>query len=196
MDGTSALGFRVKSGWAIAVLLTGPARTPRVADHRVVQLGDPADPESRQPYHARTGKEERDAAKIARRVAAVERYAGRSLAALIAEYRAAGHRPRGVAVVAGSGGDPARIANPHIRAHASEGKLFRTVIEDGAREARLPCGLVVERALYETAAKALGRSVLDLKRAVTALGDSLEGSWRAEHKAAALAAWMVLASRA
>jgi hypothetical protein len=196
MDGTSALGFRVKSGWAIAVLLAGPARSPRVADTRVVQLGDPADPKARQPYHGGTGKEERDAAKIARRVAAVERYAGKSLAALIAEYRAAGHRPRGVGIVAGSDGDPARIANPHIRAHASEGKLFRTVIEDGARQAKLPCLLVVERALHDTAAKALGRKVPDLKRAVTALGDSLDGSWRAEHKAAALAAWMVLSSRA
>lgn len=196
MDETSALGFRVKSGWAIAVLLAGPSQRPRVADTRVVQLGDPANPQSRQPYHGGTGKEERDPAKIARRVAVIERYAATSLAALITEYRAAGHRPRGVGVVAGSDGDPTRIANPHIRAHASEGKLFRTVIEAGARQARLSCLLVVERALYATAAAALRRPVPELKRAVTALGDPLEGSWRAEHKAAALVAWLVLSRRA
>src|SRR5256885_15185050 len=52
MSAQAAVGFRVKSGWATAVLLVGPARAPRVADRRVIELSDPAVPTSRQPYHA------------------------------------------------------------------------------------------------------------------------------------------------
>ena len=37
----ATLGFRVKSGWAVAVLLAGSAESPQVLDRRVVQLCDP-----------------------------------------------------------------------------------------------------------------------------------------------------------
>jgi len=192
---TASLGFRVKSGWATAVLLAGPADSPHVLDHGIVELGDPAVPASRQPYHGGRGQEERDARKVARRVAAIRRYARSSVARLIKKYRDAGCEMRGVGVVAGSDIEPERIANPHIRAHASEGKLFRTVLEDGARRAGLPCLTVLERDLFAQAAAALGRPTPDLKRAVTALGHGRDGGWRAEEKAATLAAWLVLHGR-
>jgi len=51
----AAVGFTVKSGWACAVLVIGPATSPRVVDSRRVDLSDPAIPESRQPYHAGFG---------------------------------------------------------------------------------------------------------------------------------------------
>ena len=51
-----ALGLRVKSGWAAAVLLTGTARSPQLCDVRRIELSDPQDPETRQPYHAAMGK--------------------------------------------------------------------------------------------------------------------------------------------
>ena len=37
----AALGFRVKSGWAAEVLLTGPARSPQLCDVRRIDLSDP-----------------------------------------------------------------------------------------------------------------------------------------------------------
>ena len=43
---TIALGFRVKSGYAIAVALRGPASAPTVVARRVDQLSDPAVPET------------------------------------------------------------------------------------------------------------------------------------------------------
>ncbi len=191
---TASLGFRVKSGWAAAVLLAGPSDSPHVVDHGIVELADPAMPASRQPYHGGRGREERDGRKIARRVAGIRRFARRSVADLIKRYRTAGHRLRGVAVVAGSDIEPERIGNPHIRAHAAEGKLFRTVLEDGARRAALPCLTVLERDLFAQAVEALGRPAPDLKRVVTSLGRGRvgRGGWRAEQKAATLAAWLVL----
>ncbi|PYO95149.1 MAG: hypothetical protein DMD60_13680, partial [Gemmatimonadetes bacterium] len=122
----------------------------------------------------------------------IERVTRRSLSALLNEYRRQGRRVRRVALVVGSLIDPARIGNDHIRAHALEGQLFRTALEGAARAARLPCTTLVERSLYETASSRLKRSPGTLKRAVTDLGGAVGGPWRADEKAATLAAWLAL----
>ena len=48
----AALGFRVKSGWAVAILISGSVRSPHLCDSCVINLSDPCNPETRQPYHA------------------------------------------------------------------------------------------------------------------------------------------------
>jgi len=191
----AAVGFRVKSGWAMAVLLTGPSAAPRVLDRRRVDLSDPAEPDALQPFHP--GLEIhglRGARETSHLVRAVKRYAKTSLARLFRSY-ATTHRLGGVGIVAGSLVDPASIANDHIRAHAEEGRLFRDVIEKAATTARLKSFIVTEKELYERASAALGQPAHRLKPLVAALGEMVDGSWRAEEKAAALAAWMVLGTR-
>src|SRR6266568_1957177 len=134
-----------------------------------------------------------DAKQIERRLCSiVERVTRKSVAALIADYRAAGCVVRRVALVVGSQIDPARIANDHIRAHALEGRLFRTALDKAVRARRLPCSVVLERAVYAKAASALKRSQGQLKHTVTELGRALDGPWRADEKTATLAAWMAL----
>jgi hypothetical protein len=192
---TAALGVRVKSGWAMTVLLGGPAATPRLLDRRRIELADPAVPRTRQPYHAGFGIEQTSRRTIARLVRIVERCARISLGRLVRGYRAVGVSVRGVGIVVGSVIDPRRIANPHIRAHASEGALFRRVVEDAARRRGLGSVVTLERDVYATAARALRRPTARVKRAVAALGATVEGSWRAEEKTAAAAAWLVLARR-
>jgi hypothetical protein len=188
-----ALGFRVKSGWAAACLVSGPVDSPSVVDRRVVILSDPEVPHSKQPYHSATGEAETDPAKLASLVKTVERYAEHSLAALFAEYWAGGRAPAAVGIAVGTDGDPEKIGNQHIQAHGREGRLFRRVIEDAARAHRLPCSILVEREAYRVAAEALGAGEDALKRRVAELGRPLGGSWRAEDKLAALAAWCALA---
>src|ERR1043166_10119002 len=82
----AALGFRVKSGWAATVLLTGPIRSPQVCDVRRIELSDPRLPETRQPYHAAMGKLETDTTKINQRVSVVRSVAQQSIATLLACY--------------------------------------------------------------------------------------------------------------
>jgi hypothetical protein len=101
---------------------------------------------------------------------------------------------RTLGLVVGSVIDPATIGNDHIRAHALEGQLFRSALERAARAARLACATYVERTLYDTAATRLRRPTAELKRLVARLGGALDGPWRAEEKAATLAAWMALRS--
>jgi hypothetical protein len=178
------------------VLLSGPAGAPAVAERGQVALSDPAVPHSRQPYHAATGVAQTDSAVLARLIEVVHRCARRSVALLLDRHRAAGYGVVGAGIVVGSDAQPERIANPHIRAHASEGQLFRTALEGGLQERGVTWIVVVERALYSTAAPLLQGSEASVKQAVTALGRGRFPGWRADDKAATVAAWLVLASPA
>ncbi len=83
-----------------------------------------------------------------------------------------------------------------MRAHALEGRLYRDVVEEGLAAAGLRCELLLERDLYSRAAERLGLRESALKKTVTELGRGVAGGWRAESKAAALAAWLTLADGA
>jgi hypothetical protein len=199
MDATTrhsyaAVGLTVKSGWAAAVLLLGPSRSPRVAESRRLELSDPAIPESRQPYHAGFGTARDGGPELARLLQSVREFGGRSADGLLRDYSTAGHRIAGVGIVVGSLIDPATIANAHIRIHALEGQLFPGVIEDAAARSALKCSIWRERDLYAAAPHVLRQPEQSIRAAVAALPRASAGSWRAEQKAASLAAWMVLES--
>jgi hypothetical protein len=122
----------------------------------------------------------------------VERCARKSVGDLVRHARTEGHALRGAAVVVGSVTDPASIANPHIRAHASEGALFRRVVLAALRR-RTGSVVVLEREVYAATARVLRRPERTVKVMVAELGGGVDGSWRAEEKVAAAGAWLVLA---
>ena len=168
---------------------------PEVADRCLLALSNPAVPDTRQPYHAvmRASASPHRAAQLEQRlVSAVRRATTTAVRRLLAHYRRSGRRPRRAGIVVGSVIDPMTIANDHIRAHALEGRLFRTVLEQALRSRGVSCAITVERAVYARAARELKRGEAELKRAVTELGRSLDGPWRADEKTATLAAWMAL----
>jgi hypothetical protein len=201
-------------------VLDGSRQTPRPVASRIVELSDPGVAETRQPYHDGFYKTEEDAHEIARRVAIVKRCARKSVAALLETLRLARPEPvdqpprsalrrsavasakaegrarsgqaavRG-ALVVGSLIDPATVANPHIRAHAQEGQLFRTVLEESLAAHAVHCDVIVDKQLASQVAKELGRPA-SVARAVASFGKTLGGRWRAEEKAAATAAWLTL----
>lgn len=189
----AALGFRVKSGWAMAVLLAGPSDVPRLISCQTVLLSDPKIPQSKQPYHAALELPEKEGKLATRKLRDVVRGAAKkSIDTLLKEAAALQYGVRGAALVVGSLVDPATLHNEHIRAHGLEGQLFRTVLENAFRARKIPCEAFLEKGAYETAAGMLRTAPAQIKRAVAGLGESHEGSWRAEEKLAALAAWMAL----
>jgi len=188
----AALGFRVKSGWAAAVLLTGPTRSPQLCDVRRIDLSDPRLPETRQPYHAAMGKLETDTTKINRRVSVVRSIAQQSIATLLASYRQKGYAIRRAALAVGSQVDPDSIANAHIRAHAFEGQLFRSVLGEALQACRIRTEILVERNAYAQGAAKLKDSNDNVQRMIRDFGRVAQGPWRAEQKLAALAAWLAL----
>jgi hypothetical protein len=192
---TAALGFRVKSGWAAVALLTDTAHSPQFLDVSRIELCDPRFPETRQPYHAAVGRLETDSTKLSQRERVVRNISQRSLTSLLKGYRQKGFLIRRAALVVGSQIDPAAIANPHIRAHAFEGRLFRTAVEQALRAHQICTDVLLERNAYSIVAARLKQPSDDLKRAIQDLGQSAPakgGPWRAEQKLAALAALFAL----
>jgi hypothetical protein len=192
---TAALGFRVKSGWAAVVLLTGPIDSPALRDNRVIDLSDPRVPETRQPYHATFGQLETDAKKTNRRTDIVHPVTKQSVTKLLSDYRRKGYSGTRASLVVGSQRDPATIANPHIRAHALEGQLFRSALEQALNAHGIRTAILLERDAYVTAGAQLKRPHDEVRQTIQNLGRSSDGPWRAEQKLAALGAWLALCDK-
>ena len=189
----AALGFTIKSGWTAAVVLTGSALAPQVTAIQRLEISDPDVPESKQPYHEGFGTARANDATLKRLIASIERYGAASIATFIASHRSE-YAIRGAGLVVGSLADPATIANDHIRIHALEGQLFREVVRRAAEAARVDTTVWRERDLYRAAAAALKTTESALKSRVASLGRGAGGPWRAEQKAAATVALMLLPS--
>ena len=170
----AAVGFTVKSGWASVVLLETSHGEPAIADSRRLELCDPSIPEARQPYHAGFGTARSSGAALHRLVASVEQFGTHAVIELLTHHQAQ-HRIIGAGIVAGSLIDPATIANAHIRIHALEGRLFRQVIEAGARDRGIETRTWRDRDLYAEAATILHRSEASIRTSITALGRAIAG---------------------
>jgi hypothetical protein len=189
---TATLGFRVKSGWASLVLLTGPVGSPALRDNRIVDLSDPRVPETRQPYHATFGQLETDTKKINRRTDIVHGITKQSITDLFSDYRPKDYSITCATLVIGSQMDPAAIANPHIRAHALEGQLFRSALEQALNGHGIGTFILQERDAYAKAGAQLKKSCDDVRRTIQNFARSTDGPWRAEQKLAAVGAWLAL----
>ena len=192
---TAALGFRVKSGWAAVVLLTDAPHSPQLSDVSRIELCDPRLPETRQPYHAAMGKLETDSTKLNERERVVRSVSQQSLTKLLKRYQQKGFQIKRAALVVGSEIDPANIANPHIRAHALEGRLFRSAVAETLQDHEIRTEVLLERDAYPSVAARLKQFSDDVKRAIQDLGRSAPARgrpWRAEQKLAALAALFAL----
>jgi hypothetical protein len=176
------------------VLVRGPSSAPRVVGRWVVELSDPELPESRQPYHAAQGVARDDSPELDRLLRSVRSYTGRSIGELVGRCAASGCTPQRAGLVVGSVIDPAYIGNPHVRAHAHEGQLFRTAIQAGLEALGISYAIFLEREVFARASAELGQPEPALKQTLTEFGQTVEGSWRRDDKLAALAGWLVLRS--
>jgi hypothetical protein len=112
---------------------------------------------------------------------------------LVAGLCDAGVAVSGVGVVGAPERDLAAIASPHIRAHAAEGVLFRRVLETAAAANKLRCERYPEDDLEILAASRLGLPVAAIKSRIAQFGKQMGRPWRADEKAAAIAAWLASA---
>jgi len=177
----------------MAVLLVSPANAPKLVKCQAVLLSDPKIPQSKQPCHAALDMPEKEGKALTKELGRIVAGAAKkSVQELLKQASTQGYRVVGAGLVVGSLVDPATLHNDHIRAHGLEGQLFRTVLEDALREKEIPYQVLLEKTAYITASSALRKSPAVAKRTIANLGESHEGSWRAEEKLAALAAWIAL----
>lgn len=188
----AVLGFRVKSGWASAVLLAGSRGRPALLYRGRIELSDPRVPQSAQPYHATFGTLQKNSRVLRRLKHLVHRCTDRSLAGLLRECRARGYVPRGVALVVGSTIEPESIGNEHVRAHAYESQLFRTALARAAHRRHLGCRVIRERDLALIATMELHKTRGEIAQVAKSAGRAVGKPWRTDHKAAFTAAWIML----
>lgn len=185
------IGLRAKTGRAIAVVVGGSADSPLILTKTEIKLWDPKFPATGQPYHEimdlPADEWPRAVEKSAR---AIEKIAIKALATLIKEQAANGRKVHAVATVGAKDRDLARIGNPHIRAHAAEGILFRRVLDDAARANQVPCRTFAEREFEEILKKELGAKSSSIRKKLDEAARALPPPWRADEKLAAMAAWL------
>lgn len=191
-----SIGLRAKTGKAIAVLLTGATDSPFVLKRVELALTDPRFPETGQPYHEVMDLPWERAQIAVRKISSkIEQVASQELSRLIREARDQGFTVCGVGIVGAGERNLEKIGSTHIRAHAAEGVLFRQVLEVAAQTNGLPNRAFDERRLDQIAETELKLSLSKQKAHLAEMGRIAGSPWRAEEKAAATAAWILLATR-
>jgi hypothetical protein len=194
---TAAVGFRVHSGWAAAVVLCGPVDAPIVVERRKIQLVKIFTYAYRQPYHTAEKMPRPDAIKFIRGVQLeAKRLALSSLRSLQA-YSAEGEFKiaRSALLLASGRALPEleRILASHALIHTADGELFRDSLRAACAACDLRLECVREKELFAAASSVLKVQTAALKRRIAALGKALGPPWSQDEKFAALAAWLTLA---
>ena len=190
----AAIGLKAKTGRAIAVVLRGPADAPQLIKRMELTLTDPRIPETFQPYHEVMELPWTESQKKVKPfVRAIEKVAAKALADLIREIESEGLKVIGVGIAGAADRDLAKLGGYHIRAHAAEGLLFRQVLEFAAKANKLPYRTFIEKTLPTQAASGLRLTPAKLNNFLATLGRTLGPPWRTDQRAAAAAAWLVLA---
>lgn len=194
---TVALGFSPHSGWAAVVGVRADGREPRVVIRERIEMIDPEDPGSKQPYHTVQEMPVGAAAeRLAVYAARAEARAGEALGAIAEGLAAAGHRVKDVGILDSAGRKGVAlgaILASHALLHTAEGDHFRSAIAGAAARRGLAAVRVPARELEVRAARALGQPIATLRRLLDEAGRPLGPPWGADQKAAALLAWLVLA---
>lgn len=191
-----SIGFRARTGRAIAVVLGGSRGSPFVVKKFEIKLTDPGIPATFQPYHEVMELTWEEGQKVVRKyVRVIEAVAQKIFAKSVKELEAKGFAVIGAGVVGSRDRDLARIGNYHIRAHAAEGILFRRVLELAAETSGVPARNFPDRELEKIATSELRLSPDRMKQELRDLGRPLDPPWRGDEKQAATAAWLMLSNR-
>lgn len=200
MRPAAAVGFRVHSGWAASVVITGHVITPCVLRRQRIVLSDRALHGSVQPFHAAEHLDVSLARSLIEKCRdSSRRLAGEEFSRLFKELGAAGHAVTGCGILLGSGRLPdtlEAVLASHAYIHTAEGEFFRDVIRWAAGKRRIPVTAIKERDAISNASGLLRLTEPEIQARLQELGRPLGPPWRQDEKLAALAAWLALAATA
>ncbi|MGZ8796614.1 MAG: hypothetical protein ACXW2F_04650 [Thermoanaerobaculia bacterium] len=192
----ASIGFRTKTAKAIAVALTDRG-SPEFVQRWNLELYDRDVPETSGPHHQVMEVPWPEAQVAVRRYEKlIEDVTTERLRALLQDLRSRAFHVRSVGVVGSSDRRLEKLGNRHIRAHAAEGILFRRAVEIAAKRCKLPCRQFSDRGFEERAMQELQCTSQEIKSVMGTVGRSAGRPWRADERAAAMAAWIVLGQAA
>jgi hypothetical protein len=194
----AALGIRMHSGWGVLVTISGDAGSVEVLDRRRIVTADLTVPGAKQPYHSAAGLGLREAESYLANCAAVsERLAFEAIREVVGDLKARRCRIAGSAVLLASGrplpGLPAILAS-HALIHTAEGEFFRDAVKKACERLEAPVTAIKERDLDGRARTTFGNEASRMQRRISSLGSSIGPPWTKDHKTAALAAAILLAT--
>lgn len=194
----AALGFRVHSGWAAAIVVAGNLSSPNVVDRRRIEIADPALPGSKQPYHTAERLALEEAERLLRRCASSSAsLAEKAVSGCLSGAQRRGHKVFACGILLGSGRPlptVAAILASHALIHTAEGEFFRNLVSDACKHHKLQVIGVKEKELFSRCDTELHMSQDRLERHLTSIGRALGPPWRQDEKLATLVAWLVLAT--
>jgi hypothetical protein len=189
----ACIGLRTKTARAIVVVVAGAEPSLHAVRRAEITLSTPGTPALFQPYHGVMDLPW-DQAVVGVRDAerSIAAAATRGLEDLLIELRAGGLDVASVAIVGAPDRKLAGIGSPHIRAHAAEGVLFRQVWQVAAQAVGLPSMAFPEKGIESFTTTRLCMNVGAVRARLAEFGKAVGRPWRADEKAAAMAAWMGL----
>ena len=190
----AAVGFRVHSGWAAAVVVWLEKGAPVVLDRKRAHLVKTFSYTFRQPYHTAEKMPLEEARKFISQVQNEARQlAYRVIHGMQSDLERAEIKLTRANLLLASGRplpDLEKILASHALIHTADGELFREAIAHGCERCGLKMESIKERALLERAGTALHLKTAELMRRVTELGKPLGSPWSQDEKFATLAAWL------
>jgi hypothetical protein len=192
----AALGVQIHSGWGVLVAVSENA--VEILDRRRIVTADPKIPGAIQPYHFASQLEPAEQQKHLEHCASSScSLATIAIAELVRELLARDYQVVGTAVLLASGRSlPAleKILAAHPLIHTAEGEFFRQVVIRACEELQIPVTAIRVRDLDEQVKVAFGKTVGRLQGSIASMGSRIGAPWTKDHKTAALAAALILAS--
>ena len=199
MSQRAALGFKLHTGWAALVAVSGrPGKIALLLRRRIELL--PADGSiPRFVYHKASEMPLAQAAELVMR--ATKASAGAAKLALdetLSELASREIQVDVCGVLAGSRSAPddlGAILRSHPLIHTAEGALFQDAIVSAGKSCNLAVVLARDREVWASVAATLGVAESAMRKEVDGLRKALGPPWSADHKAATAIALLALKSK-
>ena len=192
----TTVGCSVHTGWAVLVVVAGPAKAPSIVARRRVELAE--DEQARFVYHRAEEMALAEAAKL------VDRRSREALAKATTAFEAVANDVGKEAPLAALGiiesnrvlpSSLEAILRSHASIHTAEGALYRGALEEAARKKKLAVVRVSSKQLPTRAAAAIGVKAEALPAWLAELGRAAGRPWGRDEKDALLVACVALAAR-
>jgi hypothetical protein len=191
-----ALGFKLHTGWAALVAVTGEPSKFEVLLRRRIELLPPGDSVPRFVYHVASELPTSQAAELVRRAEVASQETTQTAVRDVVEYLTSlDHAVKAAGLSSGSKPVPrdlSAILRSHPMIHTAEGALFQQAVAGACRS----CGLAVislrERDVWLNAATVWGLNEARLRKQVDSLRKSVGAPWGTDQKTATAFAMLAL----
>jgi len=199
MTPRAALGFKLHTGWAALVAVSGHPGKIQLLLRRRIELLPPDSSIPRFVYHEASELPRAQAAELVKRAAKASASAAKlAVNEVLSELASRGVQVEICGVLSSfrsAPGDLSTILRSHPLIHTAEGALFQNALVSACESCKLLVVLAREREVWASAAAALGVPEPRLRKEVDDLRKTFGSPWTADHKAATAIALLALNSK-